>query len=88
MRGSLGHWISVKDGRVNHYQIITPSALNFGARDERGTRSVGESSLLGLKIQSEDLKEAGRVIRSFDPCFSCSVHIIDGKNIHALKIQV
>lgn len=88
MRGTLGHWVSVKNKRVKHYQIITPSALNFGARDETGTRSVGETSLLGLKIRSEDLKEAGRVIRSFDPCFSCSVHIIDGEKIHALKIQV
>ncbi|HBW37490.1 MAG TPA: Hup-type Ni,Fe-hydrogenase large subunit [Desulfosporosinus sp.] len=88
MRGALGHWISVKNGRVKHYQIVTPSALNFGSRDEAGTRSVGESSLLGLKIQSEDLKEAGRIIRSFDPCFSCSVHIIDGENLYALKIQV
>ena len=88
MRGSLGHWISVKNGQINHYQIITPSAQNFGARDEKGTSSVGESSLLGLKIRSKDLKEAGRVIRSFDPCFSCSVHIIDGANLHALKIQV
>lgn len=88
MRGSLGHWISVKNGRVNHYQIITPSALNFGARDETGTRSVGETSLLGLKIKSEDLNEAGRVIRSFDPCFSCSVHLIDGEKIYALRIQV
>ncbi len=88
MRGSLGHWVAIKDGRVKHYQIVTPSAVNFGARDERGTRSVGESSLLGLKIQSEDLKEAGRVIRSFDPCFSCSVHIIDGEKVLALRIQV
>lgn len=88
MRGALGHWVAVKNGRVKHFQIITPSAINFGARDETGTRSVGETSLLGLKIQSEDLKEAGRVIRSFDPCFSCSVHIIDGENLYALKIQV
>jgi hydrogenase large subunit len=88
MRGSLGHWISVKNGRVNHYQIVTPSAFNFGARDESGTRSVGEASLLGLKVQTEDLKEAGRIIRSFDPCFSCSVHLIEGKNVRALNIQV
>ncbi|MDR3600429.1 MAG: nickel-dependent hydrogenase large subunit [Desulfosporosinus sp.] len=88
MRGSLGHWMSVENGRINHYQIITPSALNFGSRDEKGTRSVGETSLLGLKIQSEDLKEAGRIIRSFDPCFSCSVHLIDGEKLYALKIQV
>ncbi|WP_088228119.1 nickel-dependent hydrogenase large subunit [Desulfosporosinus sp. FKB] len=87
MRGVLGHWLSVKKGRVQHYQIVTPSAFNFGARDESGTRSVGESSLLGLKVQSEDLKEAGRIIRSFDPCFSCSVHLIDGKRIQALRIE-
>lgn len=88
MRGTLGHWVAVQNERVKHYQIITPSALNFGSRDETGTRSVGETSLLGLKIKSEDLKEAGRVIRSFDPCFSCSVHLIDGKNLYALNIQV
>lgn len=88
MRGTLGHWVSVKNKRVKHYQIVTPSALNFGARDATGTRSVGESSLLGLKIGSEDLKEAGRVIRAFDPCFSCSVHIIDGEQIRTLKIRV
>lgn len=88
MRGSLGHWISVKNGRVEHYQIVTPSAYNFGSRDEAGTRSVGETSLLELKIQSEDLKEAGRIIRSFDPCFSCSVHIIEGENLQALQIPV
>lgn len=88
MRGSLGHWVSVENGRVKHYQIVTPSALNFGARDETGTRSVGESSLLGLKIQSKDLYEAGRVIRSFDPCFSCSVHIFDGTKVRTLRIPV
>ncbi|WP_049804025.1 nickel-dependent hydrogenase large subunit [Desulfosporosinus acidiphilus] len=87
MRGFLGHWLQVKNGRVEHYQIITPSAFNFGARDESGTRSVGESSLLGLKVQSEDLKEAGRVIRSFDPCFSCSVHLIDGEHTRTLGIK-
>lgn len=88
MRGSLGHWVSIQNMRIKHYQIVTPSAFNFGARDSAGTRSVGESSLLGLKIKSEDLKEAGRVIRSFDPCFSCSVHLIDGEKIRALKVQV
>jgi len=86
MRGSLGHWVSIENGRVKHYQIITPSAFNFSARDEAGTRSVGESSLLGLKVKSEELKEAGRIIRSFDPCFSCSVHIISGERLYSLKI--
>ncbi|MDA8229657.1 MAG: nickel-dependent hydrogenase large subunit, partial [Desulfitobacterium hafniense] len=94
MRGSLGHWVKIKDGRVENYQIITPSAWTFSSRDKNGLRSVGETSLLGLKIQTKELKEAGRVIRSYDPCFSCSVHLIEnvnnGKNnnIRSLNINV
>lgn len=88
MRGALGHWVKVEKGRVKHYQIITPSTWNFSSRDAQGGRSVGEESILGLAIKCPELKEAGRVIRSFDPCFSCSVHLIQGDNIHTFKIQV
>lgn len=87
MRGALGHWIAIKNGRVQHYQIVTPSAWNFSSRDERGTRSVAENSLLDLKV-SEDLKEAGRVIRSYDPCFSCTVHLMEGDSSHTLELFV
>jgi len=88
MRGSLGHWVQIEKGRVKNYQIITPSAFNFSSRDEAGTRGVGELSILGLAIKNPELKEAGRIIRSFDPCFSCSVHLIDGENLHSLDIRV
>lgn len=87
MRGALGHWIAIEDGRVKHYQIVTPSAWNFSSRDESGSRSVVEDSLLNLKV-TEDLIEAGRVIRSYDPCFSCTVHILEGKNKHTLELWV
>ncbi len=88
MRGALGHWVSVKDGRIKQYQIVTPSAWTFSSRDENGTRSVAESSLIDLTIATPELKEAGRVIRSYDPCFSCSVHLIEGKKLHTLNLPV
>lgn len=88
MRGSLGHWIAVKNGRITHYQIVTPSAINFSSRDAAGTRSVGESSVLGLPAATPGLQEAGRVIRSFDPCFSCTVHLIDGDLVRSRLLPV
>lgn len=88
MRGALGHWVKVEKGRVKHYQIVTPSAWNFSSRDAAGTKSVGELSICGLTIKHPELKEAGRVIRSFDPCFSCSVHLLDGKHLRTLEVRV
>ncbi|EHL08805.1 Nickel-dependent hydrogenase [Desulfitobacterium hafniense DP7] len=88
MRGTLGHWVKIEKGRVKHYQIITPSTWNFSSRDEAGNCSVGELSIRGLTIKHPELKEAGRVIRSFDPCFSCSVHLIDGEQLRTLDIRV
>lgn len=88
MRGTLGHWVHIEKGRVKNYQIITPSAFNFSSRDEAGTRSVGETSIIGLKIQTPELKEVGRIIRSFDPCFSCSVHLMNGEAVRSLDIRI
>lgn len=87
MRGGLGHWVAIENGRVKHYQIVTPSAWNFSSRDEEGNRSVGENSLLDLKV-SEDLREAGRIIRSYDPCFSCTVHLLEGEQKRTLELFV
>ncbi len=87
MRGVLGHWIAVENGRVKHYQIVTPSAWNFSSRDKAGTRSVAENSLLDLKV-SKDMTEAGRVIRSYDPCFSCTVHLLEAENQRTLELWV
>ena len=80
MRGPLAHWIAVKKGRIEHFQIITPSAWNFSPRDENGHRGPVEEALLDTPV--EDISqpvEIGRVLRSFDPCYACSAHVIDKK---------
>ncbi len=77
-RGALGHWLKVRDEKITHYQIITPTSWNGSPRDEQGVRGAWEEALIGTPIKdSSNPVEAGHVIRSFDPCLVCAVHSID-----------
>lgn len=78
MRGALGHWMEYRHNKVTHYQIITPTTWNFSPRDSRGVRGPVEQALIGTSVaDSANLVEAGRIIRSFDPCFTCAVHMLE-----------
>ncbi|MDR3496181.1 MAG: nickel-dependent hydrogenase large subunit [Ancalomicrobiaceae bacterium] len=75
-RGSLGHWVEVKSGRIARYQIVAPTTWNFSPRDEGGVPGPLEQALAGL-----DVGEAGaeavavqHIVRSFDPCMVCTAH--------------
>lgn len=76
-RGSLGHWIKIRDGKIAHYQVVTPTAWNASPRDAQGRRGHWEESLIGLPVDNiEDPIEIGHVIRSHDPCLVCTVHVM------------
>ena len=76
-RGALGHWVKVRDGKITHYQIITPTSWNGSPRDEHGLRGAWEEALIGTPIRdSKNPVEAGHVVRSFDPCLVCAVHCL------------
>lgn len=78
MRGVLGHWMEYRHNKVTHYQIITPTTWNFSPRDNRGARGPVEQALIGTPVaDGANLVEAGRIIRSFDPCFTCAVHMLE-----------
>lgn len=77
-RGALGHWVKVRNGRIEKYQIITPSAWNGSPRDEKGIRGPWEEALIGTRVRDVNNPiEVDHVIRSFDPCLVCAVHVID-----------
>jgi Ni,Fe-hydrogenase I large subunit len=77
-RGALGHWIKVKGKKIENYQAIVPSTWNASPRDEKGVRGQYEEALIGTPVPDpENPINVGRVIRSFDPCLACAVHIID-----------
>jgi hydrogenase large subunit len=83
-RGALGHWISIRDGVIERYQIITPTSWNASPRDTAGQPGHWEQSLVGLKVADEDdTAEIGHIIRSHDPCLVCTVHFLEsGKRLH------
>ena len=79
-RGSLGHWISIKDKKIDRYQIITPTAWNASPKDDKGIPGPIEQALIGTKVKDKDNPfEVVRIIRAFDPCLACSVHLLTAK---------
>lgn len=78
MRGSLGHWVQIDHKKIVNYQIITPTAWLFSPKDKDGKRGAVDESVVGTKVvDKQDFSELGRIIRSYDPCFSCSAHLIE-----------
>ena len=75
-RGSLGHWLTVRRGRIHGYQIIAPTTWNFSPRDANGEPGALEQALAGLPATAGDPIPAAihHVVRSFDPCMVCTVH--------------
>lgn len=79
-RGALGHWIEIKDKKIANYQCVVPSTWNLGPRDDKGQPGPVEQALIGTKIKDENNPfEIGRIVRSFDPCLACAVHVITPK---------
>ena len=44
-RGALGHWIRIKDQKIENYQLVVPSTWNASPRDAQGQKGPYELSL-------------------------------------------
>ncbi len=74
-RGALGHWITLRDGKIDRYQCVVPTTWNCSPRDDRGNPGPVEQALAGTTIADQaNPIEAARIVRSFDPCIACAVH--------------
>jgi len=74
-RGAVGHWVKIKGGQIEHYNVISPTTWNMSPRDDRGRPGPVEQAIIGLKVSNEQNPyEISRVVRSFDPCLACAVH--------------
>ena len=79
-RGALGHWIQVRDARIERYQLVVPTTWNASPKDEKGLPGPMEHSLIGTKVKDEkNPYELVRIARSFDPCLACSVHAVNAQ---------
>jgi hydrogenase large subunit len=77
-RGTLSHWVVIRDGRIANYQAVVPSTWNAGPRDEKGQKGPYEAALVGNPIaDAEKPLEVLRTVHSFDPCLACAIHTVD-----------
>ncbi|PKO39860.1 MAG: HupV protein [Betaproteobacteria bacterium HGW-Betaproteobacteria-6] len=73
-RGGLGHWLSIRHGCIERYQIIAPTTWNFSPRDASNQPGPLELALVGLPAGEGVPPTVQHVVRSFDPCMVCTVH--------------
>ena len=89
-RGALGHWIHIKNSKIENYQAIVPSTWNASPRDPAGNIGAYEASLLGTPLaNAEQPLEILRTIHSFDPCLACASHVMspDGEELAVIKVR-
>ena len=57
---------------------MVPSTWNASPRCENKYRGQYEESLIGAPVPDPDNPiNVVRIIRSFDPCLACAIHLID-----------
>jgi hydrogenase large subunit len=77
-RGALGHWIEIKGGKIARYQAVVPTTWNASPKDDRGKPGPIEQAMIGTTVEdTENPFALARIVRSFDPCIACAVHILE-----------
>ena len=75
-RGALAHWIRIRGGEIDGYQCVVPTTWNGSPRDAVGIPGPIEQALEGTDLEdAENPFEVVRIVRSFDPCLACAVHL-------------
>ncbi|MGE4274132.1 MAG: nickel-dependent hydrogenase large subunit [Desulfitobacterium sp.] len=85
-RGALGHWISIDNHVISNYQLVVPTTWNVSPRDDHGLAGPIEQALIGVAADPDNPVNVVRVIRSFDPCMACAVHLIDADGVKMFRI--
>lgn len=87
-RGALGHWVTIKNGKVANYQLVVPGGWNSSPRDAKGQRGPFEEALVGTPVKDPNRPlEILRTVHSFDPCMACAIHVLDPKGNQLIKVK-
>lgn len=68
-RGSLLHEVSIKKGKIDNYNVITPTVWNLGPGSKENL-SIAQKAIIG----NDSIAKAKIVLRSFDVCSVCTTH--------------
>jgi sulfhydrogenase subunit alpha len=61
------------EGRIEAADVITPTALNAASIEQHLRRAVEQAA---SKETSELTRRLEMIVRAYDPCISCSVHLV------------
>jgi hydrogenase large subunit len=87
-RGTLSHWVVIRDGKIANYQAVVPSTWNAGPRDDKEQPGPYEASLVGNPVADPERPlELIRTIHSFDPCLACAIHTFDPAGREIIKVR-
>jgi hydrogenase large subunit len=87
-RGTLSHWVVIRDGKIANYQAVVPSTWNAGPRDDAGRQGPYEASLMGNPVADPERPlEVVRTVHSFDPCLACAIHTVDPEGQEVARVR-
>lgn len=88
-RGALGHWIKIRNTKIDSYQCIVPTTWNAAPRDDKNQIGPYEAALMNTKMAKADAPlEILRTIHSFDPCLACATHVISPEGEEIARVTV
>lgn len=88
-RGALGHWVSIRNQKIERYQAVVPTTWNASPHDSQGQPGPIEEALLGAPVEDVNNPFAvARIVRSFDPCIACAVHLVTPRGRLLAEIRV
>jgi hydrogenase large subunit len=85
VRGVLSHHMVIREGKIANYHPYPPTCWNASPRDSFGIPGPYEDAVQNTPIFEESPRDKFkgidimRVVRSFDPCLPCGVHMYLGK---------
>ena len=88
-RGALGHWIAIRNKRIDRYQAVVPTTWNASPHDDRDQPGPMEQALVGAPVKDPaNPFSLARIVRSFDPCIACAVHVLTPRGVVLQKIPL
>ncbi|MEL6717864.1 MAG: nickel-dependent hydrogenase large subunit [Bacteroidota bacterium] len=75
-RGSLAHFVELRDHKIHKYQILAPTVYNINSGVATKKMAPLGHAMKGITIKNiEHPIEVGLIARSFDTCLRCTVNL-------------
>jgi len=88
-RGAVAHWVKIRGHKVANYQLVVPTTWNASPKDDKGRPGPVEQALIGTRLRDpENPFEVVRIVRSFDPCLACAVHMVTPKGRSLGEVRI